>query len=195
MGISPGCSFAPTSVMSTFFDNIDFESIELLQPNLFYGGKSEQRKAEASQVDSLEEEFERRSGTPWSQMKEKIVQMYEGTVIAPMGLKHADHNLLARLPAKFYYREYPYWWHRSENHPKEPSLYWYPRMSSALKVSLNDMVNDFKWKTFRTVYADVQGQFNPRFGSARPYFASVNTEEFFKLDPTAPISKELPMVM
>jgi hypothetical protein len=179
-GISPGCSRAPTATMKHFFTNCEFESIEYLRPNLFWGGHAKSRLEQASECKSLEKQYEVRTEESWDFFAKEIQKQYEGKVLLPMGFKHADHNLLARLKGDFLYREYPYWWHRQEDYRKEPSLYIYPNIDTlALEMKFDREVRDFKWKVFRTVYEDVQGQFNPLFGSARPYFGSVDTEAFY----------------
>jgi hypothetical protein len=179
-GISPGCSKAPTGTLRYFFKNCEFDSLEFLKPNLFWGGHADRRKEQAENCESFEKQYEIRTGESWEWFSKGLEKLYEGTVLLPMGFKHADHNLLARLPGNYYYREYPYWWHKQEDYKKESSLYIYPSLSEYFEVQFTKEQRDYKWKVFRTVYADVQGQFNPKFGSARPYFGSVDTEAFYK---------------
>jgi hypothetical protein len=178
MGISPGCSITPTKVMGTFF-KCEFESIELLLPNLFPGAHAKERSEMVSKVDTLEEQIEIRTGRTWRDIVQEVDSHSQGMILKPMGFNNVDHNLISRMDGHLVYKEYPYWYHRGESFRTQPTRYKYMKLQKRIEVEL-EVFADFKWKVFRDCYPDVQGQFNPRLGSARPYFANIHEEMFFR---------------
>jgi len=174
--VGAGISQIPTSVISPFFSKIKFQVVDLNLTMIMKGGGAEERKERSTFVKDFFTQFSiMNKTTPW-ELRDKVTGLCEGLVIGPMGFKHPDHNFLSRLEvAQHFYREYPYYWNRSESFDKR--LYEYNVLRLADRYEMDLEMSTFKWNTVSSVYKDVMGTFNPRF--MRPYFRNVRSEEIY----------------
>lgn len=175
--VGAGISRMPTSVLKPFFDGIRFETVDLNLKMIMKPGNAEERKRQSIHVIDLFSEFALTNKLMLDELAESIKNYSGGVVVGPMGFRHPDHNLLSRLGvARYFYREYPYYWNRSESYDKR--LYEYNVLRLSDRYEMNLEMSTFKWNTVSGVYKDVMGTFNPRF--MRPYFRNVRSEEIYE---------------
>jgi hypothetical protein len=174
--VGAGISQIPTSVIAPFFSEIKFQVVDLGLTMIMKGGGAEERKKQSTYVKDFLTQFAIvNKTTPW-ELRDKVIGLCEGLAIGPMGFRHPDHNFLSRLEvAQYFYREYPYYWNRSESFDKR--LYEYNVLRLADRYEMDLEMSTFKWNTVSSVYKDVMGTFNPRF--MRPYFRNVRSEEIY----------------
>jgi hypothetical protein len=140
-------------------------------------GNAEERKRRSIHVIDLFAEFALTNKLMPEELVDTIKNHSNGVVIGPMGFRHPDHNFISRLGvAQYFYREYPYYWNRSESYDKR--LYEYNVLRLADRYEMGLEMSTFKWNTVSSVYKDVMGTFNPRF--MRPYFRNVRSEEIYE---------------
>jgi len=175
-----GISMVPTSVLGPFFPDLDhFRAISMKMQMIMKGGSSDVRKQQSIHVRDLMTEFSLVNKITPADLLGRIKEASDGLIICPMGFKHPDHNLLSRLGlTDVHYREYPYYWNRSESFDRR--LYEYNVYKLYDRFEMSSEAAALKWKIFATVYGDVMGTFNPRF--MRPYFRNVRSEEIYKSD-------------
>jgi hypothetical protein len=160
--VGAGISKMPTSILKPFFDGIRFEAIDLNLKMIMRPGNAEERKLLSAHTMDLFTEFALANKLMPDKLADIIRSCSEGLVIAPMGFRHPDHNFLSRLGvAQYFYREYPYYWNRSESYDKR--LYEYNVLRLESRCEMNLEMSTFKWNTVSSVYKDVMGTFNPRF--------------------------------
>ena len=175
--VGAGISRIPTSVLKPFFDGIRFETVDLNLKMIMKPGNAEERKRQSIKVIDLFAEFVLTNKLMPDELAESIKNYSAGLVIGPMGFRHPDHNFLSRIEvAQYFYREYPYYWNRSESYDKR--LYEYNVMRLVDRYEMDLEMSVFKWNTVSGVYKDVMGTFNPRF--MRPYFRNVRSEEIYE---------------
>lgn len=175
--VGAGISRIPTSVLKPLFEGIQFEAVDLNLKMIMKPGNAEERKRQSIHVIDLFAEFALTNKLMPEELVDMIKAHSTGLVIGPMGFRHPDHNLLSRLEvARYFYREYPYYWNRSESYDKR--LYEYNVLRLADRYEMDIETSTFKWNTVSGVYKDVMGTFNPRF--MRPYFRNVRSEEIYE---------------
>jgi hypothetical protein len=175
--VGAGISQIPTSVIAPFFDGIKFQVVDLNLTMIMRGGSPEERKRQSIYVKDFFTQFAIVNRMTPDELRKKVLGLCEGLVIGPMGFRHPDHNLLSRLEvAQYFYREYPYYWNRSESFDRR--LYEYNVLQLADRYEMDSEMATFKWNTVSSIYKDVMGTFNPRF--MRPYFRNVRSEEIYQ---------------
>lgn len=179
-GNGRGVSVVPTKLLGRFF-SCEFEVKECWLESLFPSwvrkkGREEIKKyVEAG--GTVERRFKEVNGS-WKDFKTMAEAFYEGTILLPQGLCHADHYLLARLKGDLWYREYPYWWQDMKKHLNSgQGLFELYEYGTAGQVILEPEIWLAKWRIFAVTYMDVLASFNPRFG--KPYYRNVRDELFF----------------